>query len=285
MDLTRRLAAAALTALVAAVALPVMAAGAQERYITVASTTSTENSGLFAHILPPFEAATGIDVRVVALGTGQALDVARRGDADVVFVHDTTAEQQFVAEGFGVDRREVMYNDFVLVGPQADPARVADRRDVTAALGAIASARAPFVSRGDRSGTHATELRLWRAAGIDIEARKGAWYRETGAGLGATLNTASAMDAYLLADRGTWLAFGNRGSLRILLEGDPRLFNPYGVILVSPVRHPHVKQADAQAFIDWLTSHDGQSAIASFRIRGEQAFFPSAIKTGDREHE
>ena len=285
MDLTRRLAAAALTALVAAVALPVMAAGAQERYITVASTTSTENSGLFAHILPPFEAATGIDVRVVALGTGQALDVARRGDADVVFVHDTTAEQQFVAEGFGVDRREVMYNDFVLVGPQADPARVADRRDVTAALGAIASARAPFVSRGDRSGTHATELRLWRAAGIDIEARKGAWYRETGAGMGATLNTASAMDAYLLADRGTWLAFGNRGSLRILLEGDPRLFNPYGVILVSPVRHPHVKQADAQAFIDWLTSHDGQSAIASFRIRGEQAFFPSAIKTGDREHE
>ena len=178
-----------------------------------------------------------------------------------------------------------MYNDFVLIGPQADPARVAGSRDVAAALEAISSARASFVSRGDRSGTHATELRLWRAAGVDIEARKGPWYRETGAGMGATLNTASAMDAYVLADRGTWLAFGNRGSLRILLEGDPRLFNPYGVILVNPARHPHVKQADAQAFIDWLTSRDGQAAIASFRVGGEQAFYPSARKTGDREHE
>ena len=285
MDLTRRRAAVAFAALVAAVTLPALAADAPQRYITVASTTSTENSGLFAHILPPFEAATGIDVRVVALGTGQALDVARRGDADVVFVHDTAAEQAFVADGYGVERRDVMYNDFVLVGPQADPARVAGSRDVAAALAAIASVRAPFVSRGDRSGTHATELRLWHAADIDIEAGKGPWYRETGAGMGATLNTASAMDAYVLADRGTWLAFGNRGSLRILLEGDPRLFNPYGVILVNPARHPHVKQADAQAFIDWLTSRDGQAAIASFRIHGEQAFFPSAIKTGDREHE
>lgn len=285
MDLTRRRAAVAFAALVAAVTLPALAADAPQRYITVASTTSTENSGLFAHILPPFEAATGIDVRVVALGTGQALDVARRGDADVVFVHDTAAEQAFVADGYGVERRDVMYNDFVLVGPQADPARVAGSRDVTAALAAIASVRAPFVSRGDRSGTHAMELRLWHAADIDIEAGKGPWYRETGAGMGATLNTASAMDAYVLADRGTWLAFGNRGSLRILLEGDPRLFNPYGVILVNPARHPHVKQADGQAFIDWLTSRDGQAAIASFRIRGEQAFFPSSEKTGDREHE
>ena len=285
MDLTRRRAAVAFAALVAAVTLPALAADAPQRYITVASTTSTENSGLFAHILPPFEAATGIDVRVVALGTGQALDVARRGDADVVFVHDTAAEQAFVADGYGVERRDVMYNDFVLVGPQADPARVAGSRDVAAALAAIASVRAPFVSRGDRSGTHAMELRLWHAADIDIEAGKGPWYRETGAGMGATLNTASAMDAYVLADRGTWLAFGNRGSLRILLEGDPRLFNPYGVILVNPARHPHVKQADAQAFIDWLTSRDGQAAIASFRIRGEQAFFPSSEKTGDREHE
>ena len=249
---------------------------APERYITVASTTSTENSGLFGHLLPIFLAKTGIAVRVVALGTGQALDVARRGDADVVFVHDKAAEEKFLAEGFGVARQDVMYNDFVLVGPQADPAKVAGSKDVAAALKRIQSAQAPFVSRGDRSGTHAAELRLWADAGVDLGASKGPWYRETGTGMGAALNTASAMDAYVLSDRGTWLAFTNRGSLSILVEGDERLFNQYGVMLVNPARHPHVKRADAQAFIDWLLSPEGQAAIAAFRINGEQAFFPDA---------
>lgn len=249
---------------------------APERYITVASTTSTENSGLFGHLLPIFLAKTGIAVRVVALGTGQALDVARRGDADVVFVHDKAAEEKFLAEGFGVARQDVMYNDFVLVGPQADPAKVAGSKDVAAALKRIQSAQAPFVSRGDRSGTHAAELRLWADAGVDLGASKGPWYRETGSGMGAALNTASAMDAYVLSDRGTWLAFTNRGSLSILVEGDERLFNQYGVMLVNPARHPHVKRADAQALIDWLVSAEGQAAIAAFRINGEQAFFPDA---------
>ena len=249
---------------------------APERYITVASTTSTENSGLFGHLLPIFLAKTGIAVRVVALGTGQALDVARRGDADVVFVHDKAAEEKFLAQGFGVARQDVMYNDFVLVGPQADPAKVAGSKDVAAALKSIKAARVPFVSRGDRSGTHAAELRLWADAGVDLGASKGPWYRETGSGMGAALNTASAMDAYVLSDRGTWLAFTNRGSLSILVEGDERLFNQYGVILVNPARHPHVKRADAQAFIDWLVSAEGQEAIAAFRINGEQAFFPDA---------
>jgi tungstate transport system substrate-binding protein len=249
---------------------------APERYITVASTTSTENSGLFGHLLPIFLAKTGIAVRVVALGTGQALDVARRGDADVVFVHDKAAEEKFLTEGFGVARQDVMYNDFVLVGPQADPAKVAGSEDVAAALKRIQSAQAPFVSRGDRSGTHAAELRLWADAGVDLGASKGPWYRETGSGMGAALNTASAMDAYVLSDRGTWLAFTNRGSLSILVEGDERLFNQYGVMLVNPARHPHVKRADAQAFIDWLVSAEGQAAIAAFRINGEQAFFPDA---------
>jgi tungstate transport system substrate-binding protein len=249
---------------------------APERYITVASTTSTENSGLFAYLLPIFQAKSGIAVRVVALGTGQALDVARRGDADVVFVHDRAAEDKFVAEGYGVGRRDVMYNDFVLVGPKSDPAKVAGAKDITVALKAIKAAHAPFVSRGDRSGTHAAELRLWTDAGVDIGASKGPWYRETGSGMGAALNTASGMDAYVLSDRGTWLAFTNRGSLAILVEGDKRLFNPYGVILVNPARHPHVKRADAQAFIDWLVSAEGQAAIAAFRINGEQAFFPDA---------
>lgn len=247
---------------------------APERYITVASTTSTESSGLFGHLLPIFRAKTGIAVRVVALGTGQALDVARRGDADVVFVHDQEAEEKFLAEGFGVARQDVMYNDFVLVGPQADPAKVAGSKDVAAALKRIQSAQAPFVSRGDRSGTHAAELRLWADAGVDLGASKGPWYRETGSGMGAALNTASAMDAYVLSDRGTWLAFTNRGSLSILVEGDERLFNQYGVMLVNPARHPHVKHADAQAFVDWLVSAKGQAAIAAFRIDGEQAFFP-----------
>jgi tungstate transport system substrate-binding protein len=249
---------------------------APERYITVASTTSTENSGLFGHLLPKFQAKTGIAVRIIALGTGQALDVARRGDADVVFVHDKAAEEKFLAEGFGVARQDVMYNDFVLVGPRADPARVAGGKDVAAALKRIQSAQAPFVSRGDRSGTHAAELRLWADAGVDLGASKGPWYRETGSGMGAALNTAAALDAYLLTDRGTWLAFRNRGSLDILVEGDERLFNQYGVILVNPARHTHVKRADGQAFIDWLVSAEGQAAIAAFRINGEQAFFPDA---------
>ena len=246
------------------------------RYITVASTTSTENSGLFAHLLPIFEKETGIAVRVVALGTGQGLDVGRRGDADVVFVHDRDAEDKFVAEGHGIGRRDVMYNDFVLVGPRADPAGVAGGRDIAAALRSILKKKSPFVSRGDRSGTHAAELRLWEAAGIDIAAAKGAWYRETGAGMGASLNTASAMDAYLLADRGTWLSFGNRGNLAILVEGDRRLFNQYGVMLVNPARHPQVKKKEGQAFIDWLVSPAGQAAIAGYRIHGEQLFYPDA---------
>jgi len=247
-----------------------------DRYITVASTTSTENSGLFGHVLPAFERRTGIAVRVVALGTGQALDVGRRGDADVVFVHDRAAEERFVEEGAGIGRRNVMYNDFVLIGPDADPAKVSGSHDIAVALRAIRDAKAPFVSRGDRSGTHAAELRLWSDAGIDIETVKGDWYRETGSGMGAALNTASAMDAYVLADRSTWLAFRNRGGLTVLLEGDRRLFNQYGVILVNPARHPQVKRADAQAFIDWLVSPEGQSAIAGYRIDGEQLFFPNA---------
>jgi tungstate transport system substrate-binding protein len=282
----RRVTIAIATAFIAALAqLASAASPSADRFITVASTTSTENSGLFGYILPPFKAKTGIDVHVVALGTGQALDVGRRGDADVVFVHDTAAELKFVDEGYGVGRRDVMYNDFVLIGPASDPAHVAGMSNIAAAMTAIRDARAPFVSRGDRSGTHAAELRLWTAAGIDIESAKGPWYRETGAGMGATLNTASAMDAYLLADRGTWLSFQNRGNLRVLVEGDPRLFNQYGVILVNPERNPHVKHADAQAFIDWLVSPDGQAAIASYKIGGEQAFFPDSNGTGDRKHD
>lgn len=280
MIMSRRRSASLLAALLVT-SLPSLAGAARaatDRYITVASTTSTENSGLFRHLLPLFESRTGISVRVVALGTGQALDVGRRGDADVVFVHDTAAEERFVAEGHGVGRRQVMYNDFVLVGPAADPARIGGSRDAPLALATIAAAEAPFVSRGDRSGTHAAELRLWTAAGIGIATRKDHWYRETGAGMGATLNVAAAMDAYLLVDRGTWLAFENRGNLRILLEGDSRLFNQYGVIMVNPARHPHVKQTEAQAFIDWLVSDEGQAAIAAFRIHGEQAFFPDATQ-------
>jgi tungstate transport system substrate-binding protein len=287
MDMNRR-SAMLLVAVLLAVALPAppsVSAADPQRFITVASTTSTENSGLFGYLLPLFTAGTGIEVRVVALGTGQALDVGRRGDADVVFVHDTAAEGKFVAEGSGIDRREVMYNDFVLVGPATDAAHVAGASDIAAALAAIFAAEAPFVSRGDRSGTHAAELRLWAAAGIDIGSRKGPWYRETGSGMGATLNTAAAMDAYALSDRGTWLSFANRRNLRILVEGDPRLFNQYGVILVSPARHPHVKQADARTFIDWLVSPEGQAAIASFRINGEQAFFPNAGHAGGHAHD
>jgi tungstate transport system substrate-binding protein len=251
-----------------------------QAFITVASTTSTEQSGLFRYLLPLFERQSGIAVRVVALGTGQALDLARRGDADVVFVHAKSAEEAFVAEGHGVRRYPVMYNDFVLLGPRDDPARIAGGVDTLEALRRIASARAPFVSRGDRSGTHIAELALWSLAGIDIERDKGPWYRETGQGMGPALNTASAMNAYLLADRATWLAFNNRGELAILVEGDRRLMNQYGVMLVNPDRHATVKRAEGQAFVDWLVSSAGQAAIAGFKIGGEQAFFPNADDPG-----
>ena len=272
MRLLRR---ALLLALMAAFALPALA---QERSITVASTTSTEQSGLFGHILPIFTRETGITVRVVALGTGQALDVGRRGDADVVFVHDRAAEERFVADGFGGPRRHVMFNDFVITGPAADPARIAGLGDTSEGLRRIAAARAPFVSRGDRSGTHAAELRLWQLAGVDPATGRGQWYREIGQGMGPALNTAAAQGAYILADRGTWLSFRNRQDQRILIEGDARLFNQYGVMLVNAQRHPHVKAADAQRFIDWLLSSAGQAAIASYRINGEQLFFPNADK-------
>ncbi len=251
------------------------AANAQERFITVASTTSTEQSGLFAHLLPAFEKTSGVKVRVVALGTGQALDLARRGDADVVFVHDKAAEEKFVAEGHGVKRQEVMYNDFILVGPKIDPAK-ATGKDILEGLRRVEATQAPFVSRGDKSGTHAAELRYWKLAGIDLDARKGPWYRDTGSGMGPALNTAASMNAYILADRGTWLNFRNRGELGLLVEGDHRLFNQYGVILVNPAKHPHVKQADGQKFVDWVVSPAGQQAIADYRIGGEQLFFPNA---------
>ena len=263
--------------LLAAVVLS-FAANAQERSITVASTTSTEQSGLFGHILPLFTREAGIAVRVVAVGTGQALDIGRRGDADVVFVHDRAAEERFVAEGSGGPRRHVMYNDFVVVGPAADPARVNGLRDTAEALRRIAAARAPFVSRGDRSGTHAAELRLWRQAEVDPAGGRGAWYREIGQGMGPVLNTAAAQNAYALTDRGTWLAFRNRQELRIAVEGDARLFNQYGVMPVNPRRHPHVKAADGQRFIDWLVSGAGQAAIAGHKIEGEQLFFPNAAR-------
>jgi tungstate transport system substrate-binding protein len=249
---------------------------AQDKFIVVASTTSTEQSGLFKHLLPRFEQKTGVRVRVVALGTGQALDMARRGDADVVFVHDPAAEEKFVAEGYGLKRFPVMYNDFVLVGPKDDPAKVTGAQDVLEALRCIEAARAPFVSRGDRSGTHAAELRLWQAAGVDLNKAKGPWYRDTGSGMGPALNTAASMGAYILADRGTWLSFKNRGELAILLQGDARLFNQYGVILVNPARHPHVKKEWGQQFVDWLISPEGQQAIADYKIGGEQLFFPNA---------
>ena len=250
---------------------------AQDTTITVSSTTSTEQSGLFGFLLPQFQRATGVTVKVVALGTGQALDVGRRGDADVVFVHDQPAEEKFVAEGAGVERIAVMYNDFVLIGPADDPARAAGK-DITAGLKAVYAGKAPFVSRGDNSGTHAAELRFWKQAGVAPATEKPRWYRDTGSGMGAALNTAAAMNAYLLADRGTWLAFKNRQNLRIIVEGDRKLFNQYGVILVSPKKHPHVKAQAGQKFIDWLVSNEGQSAIASFRIGGEQLFFPNARK-------
>ncbi len=263
--------------MVGAAAMLVSGAQAQERFITVASTTSTEQSGLFSHLLPVFEKASGIKVRVVALGTGQALDLARRGDADVVFVDDKVAEEKFVADGYGVKRQEVMYNDFVLIGPKADPARAAGK-DIQEGLRRIEATQSPFVSRGDKSGTHAAELRFWKAAGVDLDAKKGSWYRDTGSGMGPALNTAASMNAYVLADRGTWLNFKNRGELDIIVAGDSKLFNQYGVILVNPAKHAHVKQADGQRFIDWLVSPAGQKAIADYKIGGEQLFFPNANK-------
>jgi tungstate transport system substrate-binding protein len=251
---------------------------AQRKFITVASTTSTEQSGLFKHLLPIFEKKTGTQVRVVALGSGQALDLARRGDADVVFVHARPLEEKFVAEGHGVQRFEVMYNDFLLVGPKSDPAKVGGTRDIVAALQKIKAAQAPFTSRGDKSGTHFAEVELWKAAGTDISKEKGPWYRETGSGMGPTLNTASGMNAYALTDRGTWLSFKNRGDLVIAVEGDQRLFNQYGVMLVNPAKHPQVKKELGQAFVDWVISTEGQEAIADYKINGEQLFFPNAKK-------
>ncbi len=252
------------------------AAPAAERSIILASTTSTDNSGLFAYLLPIFEARSGIRVHVVAVGTGQAIRQAKAGDADVLLVHDRPSEEQFVADGYGVDRRNVMYNDFVIVGPADDPAGIRGAADGVRAFQRIADGSLPFASRGDDSGTNKAELRLWQAAGIDPLASSGTWYRETGSGMGATLNTASSMNAYALTDRGTWLSFRNPGELELLVEGDKRLFNQYGIILVDPARHPHVKAAEGQAFIDWITSPRGQTAIASFTIDGKPLFFPNA---------
>jgi tungstate transport system substrate-binding protein len=259
-------------------ALSVSAGWAADRFITVSSTTSTENSGLFKHILPLFQKKTGIQVRVVAQGTGQALDMGKRGDADVVFVHDKAKELPLVKQGWFIGRHDVMYNDFVLVGPKADPAKAAGGKDIIEAFRKIAAAKAPFASRGDRSGTHSAELRLWKAAAIDPTSGKGSWYRETGSGMGATLNTAAAMNAYALTDRGTWLSFKNRGDLGIVVEGDKRLFNQYGIMLVNPAKHPNVKRELGQAFIDWVISPEGQKAIADYKIGNDQLFFPNARK-------
>jgi tungstate transport system substrate-binding protein len=281
---TLLLIAAALATAALATAAP-MSAHAQDKSIVVSSTTSTQDSGLFGHILPLFKAKTGIDVKVVSQGTGQALDTGRRGDADGVFVHARAPEEKFVADGFGVKRFPVMYNDFVLIGPKNDPAGIKGTKDIAKALEAIKAKGAPFISRGDRSGTQTAELNLWKAAGIDIAKEKahkrlGPWYREIGQGMGAALNTASASNAYVLADRGTWLAFKNRGDLDILVAGDKRMFNQYGVILVNPAKHPHVKKELGQAFIDWLVSPEGQKAIASYKVGGEQLFFPNADTPG-----
>jgi tungstate transport system substrate-binding protein len=261
---------------IAACALFPLSAFAQEKSIVVASTTSTQDSGLFGHILPLFKAKTGIDVKVVAQGTGQALDTGRRGDADVVFVHAKSAEEKFLAEGFGVKRYPVMYNDFVLIGPANDPAGVKGTQDIVAAFTALKNKRIPFISRGDNSGTHQAELKLWKDAGIDIAKARGPWYREIGQGMGAALNTASASDAYVFSDRGTWLSFKNRGYLVIVVEGDKRLFNQYGVMLVNPQKHPTVKKELGQQFIDWLVSPEGQKAIADYKINGQQLFYPNA---------
>jgi tungstate transport system substrate-binding protein len=277
LDVIRRLLLVTLLALVGTGALP---ARAQQKFITVASTTSTEQSGLFKHLLPAFEKKTGTQVRVVAVGTGQALDIGRRGDADVVFVHARSAEEKFLSEGQGVKRFPVMYNDFVLIGPKSDPAKVGGGKDIVQALQKIKAAQAPFVSRGDRSGTHIAELALWKDAGIDIAKDKGPWYKDTGQGMGPALNTAASIGAYILADRGTWISFKNRGDLGIAVEGDKRLFNQYGVMLVNPTKHPNVKKALGQQFVDWLVSPEGQKAIAEYKIDGQQLFFPNAHQPG-----
>ncbi len=273
--LTRRLLIAAAASLAF-----VGSALAQDKSIVVASTTSTQDSGLFGHILPMFKAKTGIDVKVVAQGTGQALDTGRRGDADIVFVHAKPAEEKFLSEGFGVKRYPVMYNDFILIGPKSDPAGIKGSKDIVAALGAIKAKGADFVSRGDKSGTHQAEISLWKVAGVDIAKDKGPWYKEIGQGMGAALNTASASNAYVLADRGTWLSFKNRGDLVIAVEGDKRMFNQYGVMLVNPEKHPSVKKVPGQQFIDWLVSSEGQKAIADYKINGEQLFYPNANDSG-----
>lgn len=273
--LTRILARRVLAVAALAAALPCAAPAWANEFITVASTTSTEHSGLFKHLLPAFTKASGIDVHVVAVGTGQALDMGRRGDADVVFVHNRIGEEKFLAEGWGVKRYPVMYNDFVIVGPASDPAHVKGL-PLAEALQRIDRSKASFLSRGDKSGTNAAELRSWTAAGIDISHDKGPWYKETGSGMGPTLNTASGMDAYTLTDRGTWLSFKNRGNLVILVEGDKGLFNQYGVMLVNPAKHPYVKKEAGQKFIDWLVSPEGQSTIAAYKIDGQQLFFPNA---------
>jgi tungstate transport system substrate-binding protein len=270
---------ASLSALLLSVIASVTPARAQDRSIVVASTTSTQDSGLFGYLLPLFKAKTDIDVKVIAQGTGQALDTARRGDADVVFVHAKSQEEKFLAEGFGVKRFDVMYNDFVLIGPNSDPAGVKGS-DIETALKAIQAKGAPFVSRGDKSGTHSAELALWKQAGIDIAAAKGPWYREIGQGMGAALNTAGAMNGYVLSDRATWISFRNRGDLEIAVEGDRRLFNQYGVMLVNPEKYPSVKKEFGQALIDWLISAEGQAAIAGYKIDGQQLFFPNAERKG-----
>lgn len=270
--LTRRM----FSSLAIALMLAASPALAQDQSIVVASTTSTQDSGLFDFILPVFKQETGIEAKIVAQGTGQALDTARRGDADVVFVHAKAQEEKFIAEGFATERFDVMYNDFVLIGPKSDPAGISGTKDIVNAFTTISSKEAPFVSRGDKSGTHSAELTLWKVAGIDIGTSKGLWYKEIGQGMGAALNTASAMDAYVLSDRGTWLSFKNRGDLDIVVEGDTRLFNQYGVMLVNPAKHPSVKAEAGQTFIDWLISPEGQKLIGAYEIGGQQLFFPNA---------
>jgi tungstate transport system substrate-binding protein len=265
---------AATSVLCACLALPALAA---EKSILLQSTTSTANSGLYDAILPAFTKKTGIRVNVVAVGTGQAIKNAQNGDGDVLLVHAKPAEEKFVAEGYGVKRSDVMYNDFIIVGPPSDPAGIAGSRDAAAALKAIADSKSLFASRGDNSGTHKKEKRLWQAAGVDAAAESGTWYRETGSGMGATLNAAVGMNAYALTDRGTWISFKNKGDYRIVVEGDKNLFNQYGVILVNPARHGHVKQAEGQAFIDWITGSEGQQAIAAYKLGGQQLFFPNAV--------
>jgi tungstate transport system substrate-binding protein len=261
-------------------AAPPAAAPVAAKSIIVQSTTSTQDSGLFDHLLPLFTKATGIEVRVVAVGTGQALKNAQNGDGDVILVHAKADEEKFAAAGFGVKRFDVMYNDFVIVGPAEDPAKIAGSKDVLGALKSIADAQAPFASRGDDSGTHKAELALWKKAGVDAKAASGTWYRETGSGMGPTLNTAVGMGAYTFTDRGTWISFKNKGGFKIVVEGDQPLLNQYGVMLVNPDKHPHVKATEGQAFVDWLVGKDGQAAISGFKVNGEQLFFPNAMTAG-----